>query len=70
MVVPAGALKPIIDKLQAALAKVAADLEMIKRFEIQSVEVRGSTQAEFKPFYVEEEKVWTTLIKKLNIKAE
>jgi tripartite-type tricarboxylate transporter receptor subunit TctC len=70
MVVPAGTPKPIVDKLQAAIAKVAADPEVIERFKIQGVEIRSSTQAEFKTFYVEEEKVWTTLIKEQGIKAE
>ena len=70
MVVPAGTPKPIVDKLQAALAKVAADPEVIERFKIQGVEIRSSTPEEFKAFYLKEEKVWTTLIKEQGIKAE
>jgi tripartite-type tricarboxylate transporter receptor subunit TctC len=70
MVVPAGTPKPIVDKLQAALAKVAADPEVIERFKVQGVEIRSSTQAELKAFYLKEEKVWTTLIKEQGIKAE
>ena len=45
--VPAGTPKPIIDKLQKAIAKVAADPDMIERFKQQGVEIRSSTQAEF-----------------------
>jgi tripartite-type tricarboxylate transporter receptor subunit TctC len=70
MVVPAGTPKPIVDKLQAALAKVAADPEVIERFKIQGVEIKSSTPEEFRKFYLSEEKVWTTLIKEQGIKPE
>ena len=52
MVVPAGTPKPIVDKLQKAIAKVAADPDVIERFKVQGVEIRSSTQAEFKTFYL------------------
>jgi tripartite-type tricarboxylate transporter receptor subunit TctC len=70
MVVPAGTPKPVIDKLQKAIAKAAADPEMIKRFAEQGVEIRSSTPAEFKDHYDKEEKRWVTLIKERRIKAE
>ena len=70
MVVPAGTPQPIVDKLQKAIAKVAADPEMIERFKQQGVEIRSSTQAEFKEFYNKEEKRWATLIKEQGIKGE
>ena len=70
MVLPAGTPKPIADKLQAALAKVAADPEVIERFKVQGVEIRSSTPEEFKTFYLKEEKVWTTLMKEQGIKSE
>jgi tripartite-type tricarboxylate transporter receptor subunit TctC len=70
MVVPAGTPQPIVDKLQKAIAKVAADPEVIERFKQQGVEIRSSTPAEFKEFYAKEEKRWTTLIKEQGIKAE
>jgi tripartite-type tricarboxylate transporter receptor subunit TctC len=70
MVVPAGTPKPIIDKLQAAIAKVAADPEVVERFKLQGVEIRSSTRAEFAAFYDKEEKTWVTLIKEQGIKAE
>jgi tripartite-type tricarboxylate transporter receptor subunit TctC len=70
MVVPAGTPQPIVDKLQKAIAKVAADPEVIERFKVQGVEIRGSTQAEFKDFLNKEEKRWVTLIKEQNIKPE
>ena len=70
MVVPAGTPQPIVDKLQKAIAKVAADPEMIERFKQQGVEIRSSTQAEFREFYNKEEKRWATLIKEQGIKGE
>ncbi|MSP77092.1 MAG: tripartite tricarboxylate transporter substrate binding protein [Rhodospirillaceae bacterium] len=70
MVVPAGTPKPIIDKLQAAIAKVAAEPEMIERFKKQGVEIRSSTPDEFRAWYLLEEKRWTTLIKEKGLKAE
>ena len=70
MVLPAGTPKPIAEKLQAALAKVAADPEVIERFKVQGVEIKSSTPEEFKIFYLKEEKVWTTLMKEQGIKLE
>ena len=70
MVVPAGTPKAIVDKLQKAIAKVAADPEVIERFKPMGVEIRASTPAEFKDFLNKEEKRWTTLIKEQGIKAE
>ena len=70
MVVPAGTPKPIVDKLEKALAKVAADPDMIERFKPQGVEIRASTQAEFKDFMAREEVRWVKLIKERNIKPE
>ena len=70
MVVPAGTPKPIVDKLQAAIAKVAADPEVIERFKVQGVEIKSSTPEELKAFYLKEERIWTTLIKEQGIKSE
>jgi tripartite-type tricarboxylate transporter receptor subunit TctC len=70
MVVPAGTPQPIVDKLQKAIAKIAAEPEMIERFKKQGVEIRSSTQAELKDFYSKEEKRWATLIKEQGIKPE
>jgi tripartite-type tricarboxylate transporter receptor subunit TctC len=70
MVVPAGTPQPIIDKLQSTIAKVAADPEVIEKFKAQGVEIKSSSQADLKTFYLEEEKVWTTLIKQRGIKPE
>jgi tripartite-type tricarboxylate transporter receptor subunit TctC len=70
MVVPAGTPKPIVEKLERAIAKVALDAEVIEHFKSQGVEIRASTQAEFKDFMGKEELRWVRLIKERNIKAE
>jgi tripartite-type tricarboxylate transporter receptor subunit TctC len=70
MVVPAGTPRPIVDRLQAAIARVAADPGVIELFKGQGVEIRSSTQAELKVFYDKEETTWVTLIKEQGIKAE
>ena len=70
LVVPAGPPRAIVDKLEKAIAKVAADPDMIERFKPQGVEIRASTQAEFKDFMAREEVRWVKLIKERNIKPE
>jgi len=45
-----GTPKPIADKLQAAIAKVAGRPEVIERFKNPGVEIRSSTPEEFKTF--------------------
>ena len=70
MVVPAGTPRPIIDKLQKAIAKVALDPEVIEQFKPQGVEIRASTPAEFREFMAREETRWVKLIRERNIKPE
>ena len=70
MVVPAGTPAAIVEKLQKAIAKVAADADMIEQFKPQGVEIRASTQAEFKDFMNREEARWVKLIRTRNIKPE
>ena len=70
MVAPAGTPRAIVDKLEKAIARVAADPDMIERFKPQGVEIRASTQGEFRDFLGKEEARWTRLIKERNIKPE
>jgi tripartite-type tricarboxylate transporter receptor subunit TctC len=70
MVVPAGTPQPIIDRLNAAIVKIAADPEMKARFAAQGLELRSSTPAGLATFLDKEEVRWTTLIKEQGIKAE
>lgn len=70
MVVPAGTPQPVIDTLQAAIAKIAADPDMKARFAQQGVELRASTPQDLAALMDREEKRWSTLIKEKGIKAE
>ena len=70
MVVPAGTPRAIVEKLEKAIARVAADPDMVERFKPQGVEIRASTQAEFKGFMEKEEVRWVRLIKERNIRPE
>ena len=70
MVVPAGTPRAIVEKLQKAIAKVALDPEVIEHFKPQGVEIRASTQVQFKDFMGREEVRWVRLIKERNIKPE
>jgi len=70
MVVPAGTPQPVIDTLQAAIAKIAADPDMKARFAQQGVELQSSTPQDLAALMEREEKRWSTLIKEKGIKAE
>jgi tripartite-type tricarboxylate transporter receptor subunit TctC len=70
LVVPAGTPKPIIDRLQKVIAKIAAEPAMIERFKLQGVDLRSSTPEEFRAHLNKEENRWVTLIKEQGIKPE
>jgi tripartite-type tricarboxylate transporter receptor subunit TctC len=70
LVVPKGTPKPIIDRLQAAIAAVVADKEMKERFAKQGVDLQSSTPQELNALMVREEKRWSTLIREKGIKPE
>jgi tripartite-type tricarboxylate transporter receptor subunit TctC len=70
LVVPAGTPRPIIDRLQKAIAKVAQDPEVIEQFKPQGVEIRASTPAEFREFVGREETRWVKLIRERGIRPE
>lgn len=70
LVVPKGTPKPIIDKLQAAIAAVVADKALQERFAKQGVNLQASTPQELHDLMVREEKRWSTLIREKGIKPE
>lgn len=70
LVVPKGTPRPIIDRLQAAIAAVVADKEMQERFAKQGVDLVASTPKELHELMVREEKRWSTLIREKGIKPE
>ncbi len=70
LVVPKGTPKPILDRLQAAIAAVVADKEMQERFAKQGVNLQASTPQELRDLMVREEKRWSTLIREKGLKPE
>ena len=67
---PAGLPRPIIDKLNAAMRKVAATDEVKKRINNEGGDPLTSTPEEYAADIVAEYEKWGTLIKKLNLKVE
>ncbi len=67
---PAGTPKPVIDKLQAALAKVMADPDFRSKVSVQGLTPVGAPHAEFVKFLHDEEKKWAPIIKAANIKLD
>ena len=70
LVVPAGTPKPIIDRLQKVIAKIAAEPEMIERFKLQGVDLRSSTPEEFRNFLQAETTKWAEVIKSEGLRAD
>ena len=67
---PAGLPRPIIDKLNAAMRKVAATDEVKKRINNEGGDPLTSTPEEYAADIVAEYEKWGALIKKLNLKVE
>ena len=70
LVAPAGTPKPIIDKLNAELRKLAADEELKKRIASEGGDPLTSTPEEYAADIDREETKWSKLIRKLNLKVE
>jgi tripartite-type tricarboxylate transporter receptor subunit TctC len=70
LVAPAGTPKPIIDKLNAELRKLAGDEELKKRIASEGGDPLTSTPEEYAADIDREETKWSTLIRKLNLKVE
>jgi tripartite-type tricarboxylate transporter receptor subunit TctC len=68
--VPAGTPRPIIDRLNAEVVRVLKLPEVQKAFANISAEPKSSTPAELDAYVKSEYEMWSTLIHKLNIKAE
>jgi tripartite-type tricarboxylate transporter receptor subunit TctC len=70
LVAPAGTPKPIVDKLNAELRKLADDDELKKRIASEGGDPLTSTPEEYAADIDREETKWSTLIRKLNLKVE
>jgi tripartite-type tricarboxylate transporter receptor subunit TctC len=70
LLAPAGTPKPIIERLNAELQKLASDEEVKKRIYLEGGDPLTSSAAEYAADIDKEETKWSTLIKKLNLKVE
>src|ERR1043165_6230397 len=67
---PAGTPRPIVDKLNAELRKLAANDEVKKRIAAEGGDPLTSTPDEYAADIDREEAKWSALIRKLNLKVE
>jgi tripartite-type tricarboxylate transporter receptor subunit TctC len=67
---PAGMPKPIVDKLNAAMRSIAVAEEVKKRINNEGGDPLTSSPAEYAADIDQEERKWSALIRKLNLKVE
>src|SRR5947209_2058681 len=70
LLAPAGTPRPIIERLNAELQKLAGDEDVKKRIHLEGGDPLTSSAAEYAADVDKEETKWSTLIKKLNLKVE
>jgi tripartite-type tricarboxylate transporter receptor subunit TctC len=67
---PAGTPKPIVEKLNAALAKILEIPEIRESFAKQGAEIAGGTPEQYDAFIRAESAKWREVVKQAGIKAE
>jgi tripartite-type tricarboxylate transporter receptor subunit TctC len=67
---PAGTPAAIIGQLNAEITAVLASAEMRKKFDLQGVEIKNMSSAEFGKFMVSEAAKWMKVVKDAGIKGE
>jgi tripartite-type tricarboxylate transporter receptor subunit TctC len=70
LLAPAGTPKPIVDKLNAELRKLAANDEVRKRIAAEGGDPLTSSPDEYAKDIDQEEAKWSTLIRRLNLKVD
>ena len=70
LLAPAGTPRPIVDRLNSELRKLAANDEVKKRIAAEGGEPLTSTPDEYAADIDQEETKWSALIRKLNLKVE
>jgi tripartite-type tricarboxylate transporter receptor subunit TctC len=70
LLAPAGTPKPIVERLNTELQKLASDEEVKKRIHLEGGDPLTSSADEYAADVDREETKWSTLIKKLNLKVE
>jgi tripartite-type tricarboxylate transporter receptor subunit TctC len=67
LVAPAGTPRPVVDKLNGALAKILSTPDMKQRFDAQSAEIVASTPEQFGELIKSETAKWGRIIREKNI---
>ena len=70
LLAPAGTPRPIVDKLNAELRKLAGNDEVKKRIAAEGGDPLTSSPDEYAADIDQEEAKWSALIRKLNLKVE
>ena len=70
LLAPAGLPRPIVDKLNAALRALVNSDEVKKRIHAEGGDPLTSSPEEYAADIDQEEKKWSALIRKLNLKVE
>ena len=70
IVAPAGTPKPVVDRLNAEIAQVLKDPELLATFDKQSVEPAGGSAEAFGAQIQEELRSWGEVVRKANIRIE
>jgi len=70
LLAPAATPRPIIDKLNAAIAEALRQPDMVKRLRADGSDAVSSTPEEFRALLIAERDKWSTLVKQTGIKPE
>ena len=70
LLAPAGTPRPIVDKLNAELRKLASNEEVKKRIATEGGDPLTSSPEEYAADIDREEAKWAALIRRLNLKVE
>jgi tripartite-type tricarboxylate transporter receptor subunit TctC len=70
LIAPASTLRPVIDKLNATLAKILAAPDMKEKFDTQSAEIVASTPEYFGELIRSESAKWGKIIREKNIRTD
>ena len=70
LIAPAGTPRPVIDELHRSLRLTLAEPSLIKKYELEGVEVVGNTPTEFQQLIETELKQWVDVVKRAKIKAD
>ncbi len=68
--VPAGVAKPVLNKLNAEMARIITAPDIREQLRLQGADAVGDTQAEFTTFFRRQMSKWATVIKEAGLQAQ